>query len=154
MSNMVGKSHGAKRRTSGGVGLAESPLAEDITILLADDEPEILRVLSQHFRAQGYCVFTADNGREAVEVALQENPDLVIMDVAMPEMDGMAALEQMNKMDERPAVVMMTAVADAGVFDAMRQGAYGYLLKPFHIRDLQTVVDSCFQRQHTETLHV
>lgn len=154
MSDIIGKSPGVRRRVSGGVGLAESPLADDITILLADDEPEILNVLAQHFRALGYSVFTADNGREAVEIARQECPDLVIMDVAMPEMDGMAALSQMNKLDKMPAVVMITAVADTRVFDAVRQGAYGYLLKPFHVRDLQTVVDSCLQRQHTEVMSV
>ena len=62
--------------------------AKDITILLVDDEPDILDIISYNLKAEGYKVKTASSGREGVEKAKKYHPDLILLDVMMPEMDG------------------------------------------------------------------
>ena len=66
---------------------------QDIKILLVEDEPDILEILSYNLAAEGYQVFTAKNGAEGVEKARKKHPDLIILDVMMPEMDGIEACE-------------------------------------------------------------
>ncbi|MFZ4106882.1 response regulator transcription factor, partial [Flavobacterium sp.] len=66
---------------------------KEIKILLVDDEIDILEIVGYNLTQEGYCIFTASNGKEAIEVALKEHPHLIIMDVMMPEMDGMEACE-------------------------------------------------------------
>ncbi len=68
---------------------------KDIKILLVDDEPDILEIVSYNLSAEGYEVFTAKNGVEGVAKAKKKQPHLIIMDVMMPEMDGYEVLEQM-----------------------------------------------------------
>jgi len=67
--------------------------AKDITILLVDDEPDILDIISYNLKAEGYKVKTASSGREGVEKAKKVRPDLILLDVMMPEMDGIEACE-------------------------------------------------------------
>ena len=66
---------------------------EDIKILLVDDEPDILEILKYNLSSEGYKIYTAKNGIEAVEKAKKKTPDLIILDVMMPEMDGVEACE-------------------------------------------------------------
>ena len=69
-------------------------------ILLVDDEPDILEIVGYNLSEEGYQIFTASNGKEAVAIAKKEIPDLIIMDVMMPEMDGMEACENIRKIPE------------------------------------------------------
>ena len=71
--------------------------AKDITILLVDDEQDILDIISYNLKAEGYKVKTASSGREGVEKAKKLRPDLILLDVMMPEMDGIEACEQIRK---------------------------------------------------------
>ena len=73
---------------------------ESIKILLVDDEPDILEILSYNLLAEGYTVLTAANGLEAVKQAKKNQPHLIIMDVMMPEMDGIEACEQIRTIPE------------------------------------------------------
>ena len=72
----------------------------NIKILLVDDEPDILEIISYNLTAQGYNVITANNGVQAVKKAKKEQPHLIILDVMMPEMDGIEACEQIRKIPE------------------------------------------------------
>ncbi|MBL4709954.1 MAG: response regulator, partial [Flavobacteriales bacterium] len=65
-------------------------------ILLVDDEPDILEIIGYSLNKEGFKVVTAENGKKAIEVALKENPDLIILDVMMPELDGMETCIQMR----------------------------------------------------------
>ena len=123
-------------------------------ILAVDDERHIVRLVQINLQKEGYEVVTASNGREALEKVKSEKPDLVVMDVMMPEMDGFEALEQM-KADPETAnvpVIMLTAKAqDADVFSGWQKGADLYLTKPFNPAELLTFVKRIFSNQSEET---
>ena len=103
------------------------------TILVADDEIYMHRLLQYHLRQAGYEVITAENGREAVEKAARENPHLVVMDVMMREMDGLTALKALNEASTTRGipVIMMTASAQVTRQQAEACGAAGFFTKPF-----------------------
>ncbi|MBI3328084.1 MAG: sigma-54-dependent Fis family transcriptional regulator [Nitrospinae bacterium] len=116
-------------------------------ILVVDDEPEMRSALTHTLERVGLCVSTAVHGVEAWE-KLQAQPfDLLITDVRMPRMDGLALLHEMKRTTPAIPVVMMTAygrVEDA--VQAMKVGAFDYLLKPFSLEDLQAVVSKALAR--------
>jgi len=111
-------------------------------ILIADDEAPIREILIRSLKDKGYRFFSASNGEQAVEIA-QKNPiDLAILDIRMPEMDGVEALKQIKALDENIEVLIMTGHADIGslreiIFD---YGARDYLSKPFDPNELKLAV--------------
>lgn len=116
-------------------------------ILAVDDEKHILRLVQINLEKAGYEVVTGTNGREAIEKVHSEKPELIVMDVMMPEMDGFEALKQL-KSDPATAdipVIMLTAKAqDADVFHGWQSGADLYLTKPFNPIELLTFVKRIF----------
>ena len=116
-------------------------------ILAVDDEKHILRLVQINLEKAGYEVVTGSNGREALEKVRSEKPELIVMDVMMPEMDGFEALKQL-KADPETAdipVIMLTAKAqDADVFHGWQSGADLYLTKPFNPMELLTFVKRIF----------
>ena len=116
-------------------------------ILAVDDEKHIVRLVQITLEKEGYELITASNGREALEKVAVEKPDLVVMDVMMPEMDGLEALAKM-KNDPATAgipVIMLTAKAqDSDVFRGWQSGADLYLTKPFNPSELVTFVKRIF----------
>lgn len=122
-------------------------------ILAVDDEKHIVRLVEINLQKAGYEVVTAGNGREALEAVATARPDLIVMDVMMPEMDGFAALQ---KLKENPAtssipVIMLTAKAqDADVFKGWQSGADLYLTKPFNPAELLTFVQRILESKGEE----
>ncbi|GGE36939.1 response regulator transcription factor [Psychroflexus planctonicus] len=122
---------------------------ENTKILIVDDEPDILEILSYNLSHVGYQVFTASNGLKAIEKAKKEKPHLIILDVMMPEMDGIEACEQMRKMDvlNETIITFLTARSEdysqiAG-FDA---GADDYITKPIKPKVLISKVKALLRR--------
>ncbi|WP_027076925.1 response regulator transcription factor [Maribacter antarcticus] len=122
---------------------------KDIKILLVDDEPDILEIVSYNLTAEGYEVFTAKNGLEAVSKAKKKQPHLVILDVMMPEMDGIEACELLRKTSglENTVITFLTARGEdysqmAG-FDA---GADDYITKPIKPKVLVSKVNALLRR--------
>ncbi len=117
---------------------------EDKRILIADDDPVILRLLQVNLELEGYAVVTANNGQEAIDAAAAEKPDLVILDIMMPRLDGYQACEKL-KADEATRdipVIFLSAKAQQGDID--RGKSYGvaeYLTKPFDPSELLEVVE-------------
>lgn len=119
-------------------------------ILAVDDEKHIVRLVQINLEKEGYQVVTANNGRQALEVVAAEKPDLIVMDVMMPEMDGFETLQKLkeNVATAKIPVVMLTAKAqDADVFRGWQSGADLYLTKPFNPQELITFVKRIFQNQ-------
>jgi len=122
---------------------------KDITILLVDDEPDILEIVGYNLEQEGYHVITASNGKEAITKAKKGLPQLIIMDVMMPEMDGMEACENIRKIPELQHVIIafLTARSEdysqvAG-FDA---GADDYITKPIKPKLLVSKVEALLRR--------
>jgi len=110
-------------------------------ILVVDDEPDMRDALTTALRREGLCVSTAANGIEALEKVQAQPFDLIITDVRMPRMGGLALLQEIKRTAAAIPVVMMTGygrIEDA--VEAMKAGAFDYLLKPFSLEDLKAVV--------------
>jgi DNA-binding NtrC family response regulator len=110
-------------------------------ILVVDDEPDMREALSAALRREGLCISTAANGIEALEKVQEQAFDLVITDVRMPRMGGLALLQELKRTFPALPVIMMTGygrIEDA--VEAMKAGAFDYLLKPFSLEDLKAVV--------------
>jgi len=121
----------------------------DIKILLVDDEPDILEIVGYNLKNEGYQVFTAPNGAEGVIFAKKINPHLILLDIMMPEMDGIEACEKIRKIKtlEHVIIAFLTARAEdysqvAG-FDA---GADDYITKPIKPKLLVSKVKSLLRR--------
>ena len=103
-------------------------------ILIVDDEPHMLRVTELSIKKGGYQIVIGRNGKEALELAAREKPNLIVMDVSMPEMDGLTALTQLKANPEtaKIPVIMLTVRGQAMARQQAEQsGAAVYLTKPF-----------------------
>ena len=116
-------------------------------ILAVDDERHIVRLVQVNLERAGYQVVTAFDGREALEKVESENPDLVVLDVMMPYMDGFEVLQTLRKNQSTRdlPVIMLTAKAqDADVFRGWQSGVDCYLTKPFNPMELISFVKRIF----------
>ena len=106
----------------------------DPRILLVDDDPVILRLLKVNFEMEGYAVLSAANGAEAVDVATSERPDIILLDVMMPGMNGLEAAEKLRSQAATLSIPIVFGSAKAQAPDVrawLDAGAVDYLTKPF-----------------------
>jgi DNA-binding NtrC family response regulator len=111
-------------------------------VLLVDDEQEFTAVLSQRMQSRGVVVDAVPNGREALEKAKQESYDAVLLDLLMPEMDGIETLKQLLKVNPDLQVILLTghATVQTGV-EAIKLGAMDFLEKPAEIQKLMEKIE-------------
>jgi two-component system alkaline phosphatase synthesis response regulator PhoP len=127
----------------------------DFKILLVDDEPDILEIVGYNLRSEGYQVFTATNGAEGVKIARKISPHLILLDIMMPEMDGIEACEKIRgiKPLENVIISFLTArgedYSQVAGFDA---GADDYITKPIKPKVLVSKVKSLLRRLKTDTV--
>lgn len=115
----------------------------DNLILVVDDEPGIVDIARANLEGLGYRVISAGNGLEALELIRQESPDLVILDILMPEVDGWDVLERVEADPEMAGIpiIMLTArVSDEDVLRGLESGAVEYMTKPFYPQELVAAV--------------
>lgn len=121
-------------------------------VLIVDDEPSMLTVLQLNLEMEGHEALLAADGGTAMSRITAEHPDLVLLDVMMPVLDGWQVLERISKLDRaRPRVIVMTA--KSGVSDLVKGielGADEYVTKPFEIDDLMGVVTAVLGRSDQE----
>jgi len=120
-----------------------------INILLVDDEPEILEISSFNLSNEGYQIYTAENGKEALKVADQYMPHLIILDVMMPVMDGIEACERlrMDKRFQNTIIMFLSARGeDYSHVAAFESGADDYVTKPIKPRILNSKVKALLRR--------
>jgi len=126
---------------------------KDIKILLVDDEPDILEIVSYNLIKEGYQIFTASNGIEAIKVSKEIQPHLILLDVMMPEMDGIEACEKIREIDKLKNVIIAFFTArgedysQVAGFDA---GADDYITKPVKPKVLISKVKSLLRRLKDE----
>src|SRR5690349_3071585 len=107
------------------------------SVLVVDDEALTLRTISRGLREEGFDVFTAASGEEALKTFAAEKPDLTLLDIVLPGIDGVEVLRQIKASSPNSIVLMMSAyhMVDRAV-EAMKLGAYDYMVKPFHLADM------------------
>lgn len=105
-------------------------------ILIADDDPQILRALRITLRARGYEIITALNGTEAVNAAIEHRPDIFMLDLGMPELDGIQVIQGLRGWTHAPILVVSGRTGDADKVEALDAGADDYVTKPFSIDEL------------------
>jgi len=111
-------------------------------ILVADDEETICFLLKKLLTKNGYHVFTVKNGEETLEKVKELQPDLLIMDLIMPGLDGMQVLQKLQEIGSKTETIMMTAHATIrNAVEAIKQGAYDYITKPFELDQILLLVE-------------
>jgi DNA-binding response OmpR family regulator len=108
-------------------------------VLVADDDPDIVRVIVHNLLAEGFRVTTCDNGEDARDLARASTPDLIILDVMMPKRDGfdvLASLKSNPSTREIPVVMLSARANDEDVWQGWRAGADYYVTKPFEMDEL------------------
>jgi two-component system response regulator AtoC len=116
------------------------------SVLIIDDDPLIRKTLSGHLSKQGFEVVLAEEGEEGVQEFREHNPDVVLLDVRLPDIDGIEVLRQIRDLSKKTYVLMMTAYDDMRTtVEAIKLGAFEYLVKPLNYIDLDLTVAKAFQ---------
>ncbi len=118
-------------------------------ILVADDDPDILSIVSMSLEAQGYTVHKAVNGREAVDLAREHHPDLLLLDMMMPELSGYEAVGELKgdpATSDIPIVGLSAKAMASDMERASDAGIDGYITKPFRIAQVITAVEEYLRR--------
>lgn len=105
-------------------------------ILIIDDEPQIQKFLRISLGSQNYDVITADNGREGIAQAVLSRPDLVILDLGLPDMDGKRVLQEILAEASLPVIVLSVRSSEAEKVSCLNTGAIDYVVKPFSVNEL------------------
>jgi DNA-binding response OmpR family regulator len=116
------------------------------TILVVDDEKRLVSLVESYLTQEGYRVVTAYNGKEALSVAQKEKPDLVVLDVMMPEMDGYEFMRRHRAENNTPIILLTARVDDEEKVIGLEVGADDYMTKPFRPRELVARVRAVLRR--------
>ena len=119
-------------------------------ILVVDDERQIIRMLRASLQSSGYEVLTASNGIEGMEKFESGRPDLIVTDLAMPEMNGLELTQAVRRLERTPIIVLSVRDTDVMKVKALDEGADDYLTKPFSMPELLARIRAQFRRIATE----
>jgi two-component system KDP operon response regulator KdpE len=114
--------------------------------MVVDDEPAIVRLVRAKLQADGYAVITAARGEEALELLDDERPDLVVLDLMMPGMDGFETLRRIREIGQIPVIMLTARAGDADKVRGLQGGADDYLTKPFNPDELSARVAAILRR--------
>jgi DNA-binding response OmpR family regulator len=115
-------------------------------ILLVDDEPTLLDTLALNLRASGYDVVTASDGAAALEAARSESPDLIVLDLMMPELDGLTVCRTLRQVSDTPILVLTARTGELDKIIGLESGADDYMTKPFSLGELQARLRALLRR--------
>lgn len=116
-------------------------------VLVVDDDPQLVRALGVTLTARGYDVVTARDGRAAIDAVITERPDLVMLDLGMPRLDGIGVLEGIRSWSQVPVLVLSGRTDSADKVDALDAGADDYVTKPFQMDELLARLRALGRRQ-------
>ena len=120
--------------------------AEKKLILIVDDEPRMIKFIRLNLELEGYRVSEASNGLEALDKVRKELPDLVLLDVMMPEMDGFEALERIREVSNVPVIMLTVKAEEEDKVRGLELGADDYVTKPFSPRELSSRIKAVLRR--------
>lgn len=119
-----------------------------LNILVVDDEVQAVNMLSKFLSKEGHCVSVAHNGAEAVDACANAMPDIIVMDVRMPVMDGLEALHRIRKHNEDVIIIMLTAVDDVETaMNTIKDGANDFIRKPLNLKELNRSIEVNVERK-------
>ena len=121
-------------------------MAIKATILAVDDEPRVLKLLKANLESSGYAVLTAEDGEEALQMTERELPDLVLLDLMLPKMDGYAVCRRIREFSAVPVIMLTARSAQVDLVHGFEVGADDYLTKPFSITELLMRVQAVLRR--------
>ena len=116
------------------------------TIMIVDDEKRLVSLVESYLAQEGYRVVSANNGKEALPIASHEKPDLIILDIMMPEMDGYGFMREHRKEMDTPIILLTARVDDDERVIGLELGADDYITKPFRPRELVARVRAVLRR--------
>lgn len=122
-------------------------MTEALQILIADDEPQIQRFLKHALSAAGYRILVAHTGAEALAVAAASRPDLMILDLGLPDMDGKAVIERLRRGSDLPVIVLSAHDQEMEKIMALDLGANDFVSKPFVIGELLARLRACLRNR-------
>ena len=116
-----------------------------LKVLVADDEEDLVEVLRDRLEAYGFTVITAGTGLEALQKLATEQVDGIFLDVKMPELDGLAALDEIRRRDRQIPVIIVTASSNQNAAtEALARGANAFVLKPFEWDELKATIEQLY----------
>lgn len=119
----------------------------DKKVLIVDDEKNIVEIIAFNLKKEGYQVLKAADGEEGVKLALAENPDLILLDIMMPRMDGYEACKKIREKKNTPIIMLTARAEEVDKVLGLELGADDYVTKPFGIRELMARVKANLRRQ-------
>lgn len=119
------------------------------TILVVDDQSSVRTLLKDYLTSQGYRVVTANDGQEALFVARHEHPNLVLLDIMMPKMDGYQFLSAFRRENQVPVIVLSAKEEETDTILGLELGADDYVIKPFRMRELLARIRAALRRMET-----
>ena len=127
-------------------------MVKKITILVADDEPKIRMFIRANLEARGYAVYLAQDGIETIEMARRVFPDVIVLDVNMPRMDGIEACRRIRKWADMPIIILSVRGDEKDKVRALDEGADDYVTKPFGIEELLARIRVALRRSAGTTI--
>ncbi|MGA1825107.1 MAG: sigma-54-dependent transcriptional regulator [bacterium] len=119
-----------------------------IKILIVDDDPEIIWVLKESLQEEGYYVFSADNGESGLQLIKEQSPEVMLLDIKMPKMDGLQMLSKINQNGNNVEVIMLSAHGEAkNIVKAMKAGASDFISKPFDTEELKITINRVLEKK-------
>lgn len=118
-------------------------------IVIIDDEPQIRRLLEITLENSGYKVILAENGKQGILLAANHTPDLILLDLGLPDMNGHEVLKELRLWYNKPIFILSALDQEADIVKALDNGANDYLTKPFRTAELQARIRSALRSQHT-----
>ena len=117
------------------------------TVLIVDDESSIVFSLSEAMRDAGYKVITGTTGEEAIREVKESSPDIVLLDMKLPDIDGLKVLKQIKDMDQNTPVIMMSAYVDIPTaVNATKIGAHSFVEKPLNVEKIKMDVQNTLEK--------
>lgn len=125
---------------------------ENKIVLIIDDEKQIRRFLTIGMESNGYIVHEAESGEEGLKLAVMKRPDLVLLDLNLPDMSGLEVLKKMREWYQRPVIVLTVRESEQDKIALLDAGADDYLTKPFAMGELLARIRAVFRRTDSETV--
>src|SRR5438105_10452138 len=121
------------------------------SVLVVDDSPSVRQLLREYLTEQGFTVQAAANGREGLQEARRQPPDVVLLDLAMPEVDGYEFLRQYRREADTPVLIITAREEEADAVLGLELGADDYVTKPFRMRELVARIRAVVRRTESQT---